>query len=210
MYNIIATGSKGNAVIVNSNILIDCGVPFKALREHYKKLRLVLMSHIHSDHFNCSTIKKLASERPTLRFGVPHWLVTDLIDCGVDKRNIDVLIMGGGSVYPNFCTIKPEKTKHNVDNCCYHIWIGDKSVFYATDCNNLDGIEAKDYNLYLVESNYCEDEIAEKIQQKRAIGEYSYELNVISNHMSKQKIDRWLLENIGNDSEVVYLHGHEE
>ena len=30
-YNIISTGSKGNAVVINGRILIDCGVPFKAL-----------------------------------------------------------------------------------------------------------------------------------------------------------------------------------
>lgn len=29
--NIIATGSKGNAVVIEHEILIDCGVPFKAL-----------------------------------------------------------------------------------------------------------------------------------------------------------------------------------
>ena len=30
-YNIIATGSKGNAVVIDQKILIDCGVSFKAL-----------------------------------------------------------------------------------------------------------------------------------------------------------------------------------
>lgn len=28
-YNIIATGSKGNAVVIDQKILIDCGVSFK-------------------------------------------------------------------------------------------------------------------------------------------------------------------------------------
>jgi hypothetical protein len=30
-YNIIATGSKGNAVVIDQKILIDCGVSFKVL-----------------------------------------------------------------------------------------------------------------------------------------------------------------------------------
>lgn len=51
-YNIISTGSKGNAVVINGRILIDCGVPFKALEPVKKDLRLVLLTHIHSDHFN--------------------------------------------------------------------------------------------------------------------------------------------------------------
>lgn len=35
-YNIIATGSKGNAVVIEHEILIDCGVPFKALAAEWK------------------------------------------------------------------------------------------------------------------------------------------------------------------------------
>ena len=30
-YKIISTGSKGNAVVVDGRILIDCGVPFRRL-----------------------------------------------------------------------------------------------------------------------------------------------------------------------------------
>ena len=50
-YNIIATGSKGNAVVIEHEILIDCGVPFKALAAEWKTLKLVLLTHIHCDHF---------------------------------------------------------------------------------------------------------------------------------------------------------------
>ena len=49
-YNIIATGSKGNAVVIDQKILIDCGVSFKALSKVYRALKLVLLTHIHSDN----------------------------------------------------------------------------------------------------------------------------------------------------------------
>lgn len=68
-YNIISTGSKGNAVVINGRILIDCGVPFKALEPVKKDLRLVLLTHIHSDHFNPRTARALSKERPALRWG---------------------------------------------------------------------------------------------------------------------------------------------
>ena len=45
-YNIIATGSKGNAVVIDQKILIDCGVSFKALSKVYRALKLVLLTHI--------------------------------------------------------------------------------------------------------------------------------------------------------------------
>ena len=38
-YNIIATGSKGNAVKID-DILIDCGVSFKKLKDVYNKIGL--------------------------------------------------------------------------------------------------------------------------------------------------------------------------
>ena len=56
-YNIIATGSTGNAVKIN-DILIDCGVSFKKLKDVYKHIKLVLLTHEHSDHFRPSTIRK--------------------------------------------------------------------------------------------------------------------------------------------------------
>ena len=89
-YNIISTGSQGNAVIVNNRILIDCGVAFKTLKVVYKNLQIVLLTHIHTDHFNPQTIKRLAEERPTLRFGCCEWLVNDLVEAGVPKQQIDV------------------------------------------------------------------------------------------------------------------------
>ncbi len=47
-YEIISTGSQGNAVVLNKNILIDIGVSFKALKNVYRNLSLVLLTHIHS------------------------------------------------------------------------------------------------------------------------------------------------------------------
>ena len=43
-YNIIATGSKGNAVVIEHEILIDCGVPFKALAAEWKTLKLLIFA----------------------------------------------------------------------------------------------------------------------------------------------------------------------
>ena len=43
-YNIIATGSTGNCVIVNDVIAVDMGVSFKALKDVYKQLQLVLLT----------------------------------------------------------------------------------------------------------------------------------------------------------------------
>ena len=164
---VIATGSKGNAVLLGGGILMDCGVPFKSLLGRYGLLKIVLLTHAHKDHFNASTVRRLAFERPSLRWGCPPWLVAETVACGAGKGNIDVLEMGGRADYGGF-TVEPVPLAHDVPNCGYKIRFADgKSAFYATDTGSLAGIEAKGYSLYLVEANHGEKEILERLNNHR-------------------------------------------
>ena len=207
-YQIISTGSKGNAVVLNDIILIDCGVSFKALTDVYKQIKIVLLTHIHSDHFNRTTLRLLAERRPTLRFACCEWLVPELCSCGVDKPNIDVLEIGKIYDYGAF-KVSPVKLYHDVPNCGYRLFFGKEKAFYATDTSTLAGITAKDYDLYLIEANHEEGEIEKRISEKKANGEFAYELRARKNHLSKEQCDAWVYENIGN-GEYVYLHQHQE
>lgn len=207
-YNIISTGSKGNAVVINDITLIDCGVSFKALKPVYKDLKIVLLTHIHSDHFNRTTLRLLSEARPTLRFACCEWLVTPLIETGISKRNIDVLEIGKIYDYKAF-KVSPVKLYHDVPNCGYRLFFGKEKAFYATDTSTLAGITAKDYDLYLVEANHEEEEINKRISEKKASGEFVYEIRATRNHLSKEQCDAWIYENIGN-GEYVYLHQHQE
>ena len=67
-FDVIASGSSGNAVVINGEILIDCGVPFKALEGVKQDLKLVLLTHSHGDHFKPRTVRALHRERPALRW----------------------------------------------------------------------------------------------------------------------------------------------
>jgi L-ascorbate metabolism protein UlaG (beta-lactamase superfamily) len=208
-YNIIATGSQGNALILNDAVMIDCGVPFKCLKPYYKALKLVLLTHIHADHFCKATIRRLARERPSLRFGCGPWLVDALVSCGVNKANVDVLRDGVMYGY-GICNVIPIELVHNVPNCGYKLHFRQGKVFYATDTNNLNGITARRYDLYFVEANYTEAEIQDKIQQKKALGVYAYERQVVKNHLSKEKCDDFIYRNAAPDSVYVYMHCHRD
>ena len=206
-YHIISTGSKGNAVVINDCILVDCGVPFKAIKPFAHKLKLVLLTHIHSDHFRPSTLRILSRERPTLRYGCGCWLAADLLAAGVPAGNIDILEPGVRYGY-GICNIIPVSLVHNVPNCGYKIHFREGKVFYATDTNNLNGISARHYDLYMVEANYEDDVILQKIADKKAAGEYAYEVHAMQNHLSKAKCDDFVYRNIGHGGEYVYLHCH--
>lgn len=208
-YNIISTGSQGNAVVVNDNILVDCGVSFKALKGVYKNLKLVLLTHEHGDHFKPQTIKRLSQERPTLRFGCCEWLVKDLLNAGVDKKHIDVYKIGRIYDYGTF-KVSPIKLYHDVPNAGYRLFVGQEKAIYATDTGHLQGITAKDYDLYLIESNYTEDDLEQRIIEKTASGQYCYELHVAERHLSHEQASEFLLANMGQNSEYCFLHGHKD
>ena len=101
-YKIINSGSDGNCIMINYEILLDCGVTFKKIEPYYKKIKLVFISHQHRDHLLPSTIKKLAFERPTLRFCVGEFLVDELLECGVKRENVDVLKLNVRMHYNRF------------------------------------------------------------------------------------------------------------
>lgn len=208
-YDILATGSSGNAVVVNSEILIDCGVSMKKLREsgYIKGLKLVLLTHEHGDHFNAATVRALHKERPALRWGCCEWMVKKLLDAGVDKRVIDVytpdLVYGYGD-----SMISPFSLVHDVPNCGYRILAG-KTIFYATDTGSLDHVEAKGYNLYLLEANHTRAEIEARIAEKQARGEFAYETRAAANHLSQEQALDWLARNAGPNSKYVFLHQHQ-
>lgn len=212
-YNIIATGSSGNAVVIDGCILIDCGVPFKSLAPVINDIKLVLLTHIHKDHFKPSTAAAIHRRRPTVRFGCCEWMVAPLLDSGVSKRMIDVYDFNYLYDYNRNggYTLMPERLIHNVPNCGYRIFgpDGDR-LFYATDTGTLDGITAKDYDLYLIEANHTRADLEARAAEKQAAGVYAYEVEAAKNHLSQEQAMDWIYQNIGTKGRYVFLHGHIE
>lgn len=208
-FNIVSTGSKGNAVILEDFILIDCGVPFSHIKKYISSLKLALLTHIHSDHFKMSTIKRLAFERPSLRFACCRWLVQPLVQAGVNPKNIDVLDFDIMYNY-GLCNVIAVPLNHNVPNVGYKIHFPKGRVFYATDTNDLKGIVARHYDLYMIEANYEDEVIQEKIKAKEIAGLYAYEKQVLKNHLSKAKADDFIIRMSGPNSRFCYLHCHDD
>lgn len=210
--DVIASGSTGNAVLLDGEILIDCGVPFRALESVYRRLRLVLLTHQHGDHFNPATIKRLHFLRPSLRFCVPPWLAPLLGKLGVDARVIDTATPGKGKylLFTGRLMVGCEEIPHDVPNCCWHIALNDEWAFYATDCGSLDDIKAQGYDLYMVEANHTQAELAERLAQKEETGQYAYERRAAEVHLSYEQAMDWIAENADPNSQYILLHQHTE
>ena len=211
--DVIATGSQGNAVALGGEILIDCGVPYKQITHIVPTLKLVLLTHRHGDHFATATIKRLHRERPTLRFGCCEWMVPYLVSTGVSPMVIDIYSTLFGCVYSydkHRILVSPFDLVHDVENCGYKITIDREKILYATDTATLDHVTAPAFDLYLIEANHTEEELAERVRRKLDAGEYVYEFRVEETHLSRESADAWLAMNAGRNSKVIYLHQHQE
>ena len=113
--NKIASSSSGNCYIYNDDLMIDIGVPFNKIDPWYIGIKLLLLTHRHSDHFNKRTIRKLADLRPTLYFACGEWLVQELVDLGVSKKRIIILYADKEYDFGKYIII-PFWAKHDILN----------------------------------------------------------------------------------------------
>ena len=199
---VISSGSEGNAVIYNNAIMVDCGVALKALQEVKRSLKIVLLTHKHSDHLKIRTLQRLQAERPTLRVACGDFLLEEL-PC---IKNIDVLQVGKIYDYGAF-KVSPVKLYHDVPNFGWRIFLPNgQKIFHATDTAHLEGITAKGYDLYAIEHNYCEEYIQQAIEEARANGEYTHAYGNINTHLSIQQARAFIEANRKESSEVLELH----
>lgn len=203
-YKIINSGSDGNAVLVDDTVLIDCGVTFGKIEQFYKNLKLVLLTHIHSDHFNKNTIKRLARLRPALRFGCGEWLREDLLELGIEFSRIDVYKFGTTYNYGSF-GVENFELYHDVPQCGYKIFYKEKKLIYATDTRSINHVEAKNYDVYLIEANYKDEETL-----KARSDNEEYVKRVLNTHLSSDQAIQWLLDNMADNSIYEFMHQHKE
>jgi L-ascorbate metabolism protein UlaG (beta-lactamase superfamily) len=201
MVRIIGTGSTGNAIIYHDSILVDCGVPYSLLKPYVKDLKLVLLTHEHKDHINATTLINLYKNRPTLRIGCCKWMLP-LIP---SFKNIDLLEIGKLYDYGQF-KVSPIQLYHDVPNVGYRIFKDETKILHATDTAHLQGISAKNYDLYCIESNYNEDTVWDTIQRIEAAGGYAHQRGSINSHLSEQQTNDFYYANKGEHSQLIRLH----
>lgn len=208
-YNIIGSSSKGNAIIIEDIILLDCGVSYSKLKTYLKKIKLIFISHIHKDHLLPTTIKKIAYNYPNIKYicGSSD-VVYALTKNGVAKKNI--YILDESKRYNlGICKVKLESLIHDVPNHLIKIEIKDKKCIYIVDTSNVDNIVAKNYDLYLIENNYQKDlfqEHLEKAIMEKDDGMQKYLKRIPYTHLSSEQCNSFLIENMGDNSTYQYIH----
>lgn len=211
IYKIIGTGSSGNALLLENGILVDCGVPYKDIKDEV--IGLVLLTHRHSDHFRIATIKKLAQDHPMIRFAAPEYLAQDLVEkCLVDTRRIDIIQRGEHYDY-GLATIMSYPLVHDVDNVGWWLEINGQTAVYITDTGTVDHLSYKELekaDYYFLEANYEDDEIDQRIEKKLQAGDFAYEARVKETHLSLKQAQDFIAWYAAPDSKVIWIHQHKD
>lgn len=207
-YKIISSGSKGNCTILEDVIAIDMGVSYSKVKDYAKALKVVLLTHCHSDHFKATTISKLVNEHPNIKFVCADYLVNELSQL-MSIKNIYVLEIN--KMYDlGLCKLAMFPLIHDVPNVGWRIENNGHRCIYATDTKSIDHVVAKNYDLYLIEANHDLPETLKRINEKRKNGEYIYEIRAINNHLSIQQAHDFIDLNMGANGIWEPMHQHNE
>lgn len=214
-YEILKTGSKGNCIIVEDAIVLDCGVSYKTLEPYLYKVKLIFISHRHKDHLLPCTIKQIAFNYPTIKFICnieDKDLIKILVKYGVRTKNIFGLKQNREYTIGKTLIVKLQELKHDVLNSACELRYKGKKLIYITDTGSVDNIVAKGFDNYLIEANYkSEEELDKLIQRDYDEGkEFSHYERVRETHLSEEKAIEFLKKNMKDYSEFEFIHKHLE
>ena len=205
-YSVIGSSSKGNAIVVEDKLLLDCGVSYKRLKEHLKNIKLIFISHVHKDHLLPAAIKQIAYNYPNIKYITgSDDVIFKLSKCGVKPSQMFRLKSNTWYDLGMF-KVRLEELAHDVPNHCLKWGFKGEKGIYIVDTANVDNIKAKDYDLYLIESNYNEEVLKEHIENCEDKNQLVYLNRVPYTHLSFNQANSFLVENMGNNSEFEYIH----
>lgn len=156
-----------------------------------------------------STIKHIAFDYPLIKFITGSKpVVAKLSKCRVNSKNI--LYLKTNRIYDlRLFQCEVIKLVHDTPNYGLKLKYEGQKIIYIIDTENVDGIEAKNYDLYLIEANYKEDVLEQHKKQKDSKFEYDYMYRVKDTHLSYEQAINFLTQNMGNNSRYELLHQSE-
>lgn len=204
--DLISTGSKGNCLIYEDEVMVDFGVSYKYLVGHLTDVKYILLTHCHSDHYRQATLKRLVKDLTNVVILCGLWF-KPILECLEMPSTVKIIYCEPNKWYKignvMFCGVP---LFHDVLNFGWRIVVNGQKIFHATDTVKLDGISAIGYSLYAVEAHHITSIIDKTIEDKQNAGLFCYEVGSKKSHLSEEDCDKWISENRGEYSEVLKLH----
>ena len=195
-YAVIASGSDGNAVRIE-NIMIDCGVPYKNMKEELYKCDTLLITHSHGDHVHRPTYESIRKDFPRIKV----YANADV----AYQYDVDVIIGTAPVKLPKRRTVIPMEGKHDVPVSYFYIRISGMWVLYATDTCKVENPKEYQLDYCFLESNYDERKLKEHAKDYKRRGYDPMLANL--RHLSTQKCKEfYYVWRKNKDSKLIELH----
>lgn len=196
-FKVIASGSDGNAVRIE-NIMIDCGISFKDMKEELYKVDTLLITHSHGDHIKANTFKSIRKDFPRIKVYANAHVAY--------QYDVDVVIGTATLNLTKKRVVIPFEGKHDVPVTGFVIKMRGFNILYMTDTNTVELPEEIPLDYLFLESNYDERKIREiGAQYKRA--SYDPRINSVTRHLSTQKCKEfYYLHRRSKESVLIELH----
>lgn len=178
--------------------MIDCGIPFKRMKEDLYQVDTLLLTHSHTDHIKPATLNAIRKEFPRIK-------VYGNADVAY-QYDVDVVVGSAKIVLKKDRLITPFFGVHDVPVTGYIIEMKDLCILYMTDTSAVNIPEPKLFDYVFLESNYDEIKLKQQAKQYERRGYNPYESSVYR-HLSTQKCKEfYYLNRRSKDSELIELH----
>lgn len=156
-YKVIASGSSGNAVRIE-NLMIDCGIPYKHLKDELYKCKYLFITHKHTDHLMIATYKKIRKEFPRVKVYANYDVANHLQQKGL---TVDVITgIKDFQLSPDL-NIETFEVPHNVYVQGFTMKYKDINVIYVTDSAGTKTWRKGKYDYLFIESNHDDEKLSQ-------------------------------------------------
>lgn len=205
--SIIGSGSSGNCLVVDEHIMIDCGLPKKRILASgfdLDNLKLLLVTHRHSDHTNLPFIR--ACLKREIPMYLPQAVVSNLasegkIDLTFYRHLITVnetLARTSWQIGPFTYHVLPHPTDHfDITNFAFEVTRSDgQNLLYATDLRSITATKRAPgladlgkFDVLCLEGNYDEIYLRKFISQNLLA--YGFDVSTLTD----ETLNTWIRAN---------------
>lgn len=196
-YRIIASGSSGNATVVE-HMLFDCGVPYAKVRNHLYDVRYLFITHRHSDHLNTVTLNAIKKEFPRIKV-IANWEIAYRIP-------VDHIVGDDTEIKLKDRTILSFPCPHDVVCHGFVVQKKDVNMIYATDTTTLEHAPKLKYDYLFIESNHDENKIRAIQNTSRKLYGYDAWQGAMRHLSTQQSRAFYYMNRKDESSEWVELH----
>lgn len=200
-YQILTTGSKGNAILID-NILIDAGLTTKKLKTlvSFDDIEHVFVSHKHSDHFDKPLIRAFITN------GTQVYLPEGVREKLEEEGKLDWREYDNVHAIPDNCefecgdyhvTAVPQK-HWDIVNYAYVLTKGDERYLYSTDLDTLEPSDLGEglyglgkFDIIFLEGNYDEEWLREYIVSGVSLLDDGFDFETLTS----DELNKWVRKN---------------